>query len=350
MRRLLQLVVSLVLLAIVVWWAGPAEMLHALRDADLPWLAPAALVFAAVAVVHGVRWWVLLRPVGRIPLRDTVLALMVAKAVGVVVPLRAGAVVQVQVLGRRYALDRGAVAGTLVLEAVIDAACFLVLFIVVAPFIGGGRALTAGIWLMAAVVIVAQGAMIFLARRRGVRSGDADDRGILARVRRAADSVRGGFEAVRNPWAVAAAAALTFLDWLLASFGYAFVGRAFGLGVSPVVYLLVEVVGNLAGAVPFTQSGIGPYEVAVAQLLARRGETLELGTAYAVGAHALVLLTSLVSGGIALLLLRLRPGEVFYLRGGPDVATPNERPSPQGEEGATSEHVSPLPPRERGRR
>ena len=75
-------------------------------------------------------------------------------------------------------------------------------------------------------------------------------------------------------------------------------------------------VGNLAGAVPFTQSGIGPYEVAVAQLLARRGETLDLGTAYAVGAHALVLLTSLISGGVALLLLRLRPGEVFYLHGG----------------------------------
>jgi uncharacterized protein (TIRG00374 family) len=312
-RRLLQLVVSLVLLALVVWWAGPAKLLHALRDADLPWLAPAAVLLTAVTVVHGVRWWVLLRPVGRIPLRDAVLALMVAKAVGVVVPLRAGAVVQVQVLGRRYALDRGAVAGTLVLEAVIDASCFLALFIVAAPFIGGGPALTAGIWLMTAVVVVAQGVMMLLARRRDVRSANADDRGILARVHRTADSVRAGFDAVRNPWAVAAAAALTFLDWLLASLGYALVGRAFGLSVSPVVYLLVEVVGNLAGAVPFTQSGIGPYEVAVAQLLARRGETLDLSTAYAVGAHALGLLMTLLSGGAALVSLGLRPGEVFYL-------------------------------------
>jgi len=329
LRLLLQLAVSLALLAAVVWWAGPLELVQALGDADLRWLVPAALVFASATAVHGVRWWVLLRPVGRVPLRAAVLALIVGKAVGFVVPLRAGAVVQVQLLGRRYALDRGAVAGTLVLEAVIDAACFLALFILVAPFVGG-PALTGGIWLMAAVVVAALAALLVLARQRHVAASETGGSGILGRVQQTVEAVRAGFEAVRNPWAVTIATALTLVDWLLASCGYALVGRAFGLRVAPVVYLLVEIVGNLAAALPFTQSGIGAYEVAVAQLLTRRGETVDLASAYAVGAHALIWLTALLSGGVALALLRLRPGEVFYLRNMPET----EREA--GETSATS--------------
>jgi uncharacterized membrane protein YbhN (UPF0104 family) len=247
-----------------------------------------------------------------------VLALIAAKAVGVVLPLRAGAVLQVQVLGRRYQLDRGAVAGTLVLEAVIDAGCFLALLIITAPFIGRGAALTAGIWVMAAVVIAALAALVVLARRRVSSERAGADHGLVVRVRRLTDSVRAGFDAVRSPWAVTAAVALTSADWLLAAVGYAFAGRAFGVAVPPVVYLLVEVVSNLAGAVPFTQAGIGPYEVAVAQLLARWDIPFDLGSAYAVGAHALLLLTALAAGALALVLLRLRPNEVFYLHRQPE--------------------------------
>jgi uncharacterized membrane protein YbhN (UPF0104 family) len=210
-------------------------------------------------------------------------------------------------------VDRGAVAGTLVLEAVIDAACFLALFIITAPLIGGSRLLTTGIWVMAAAVALALVLLVLLARRRPAEAGSAAGRGLLARVWQVMESVRVGFNAVRSPWAVATASALTFADWLLASLGYAFVGRAFGLDEAPVVYLLVEVVSNLAGAVPFTQSGIGPYEIAVAQVLTRQGVSVEQAGAYAVGAHALVLLTTLVSGSVALLLLRLRLSEVFYL-------------------------------------
>src|SRR5215211_1631622 len=150
-----QLGVSLALVAGVVWWAGPGELLHAVRTADRRWLAATAPVFVLVTALHGVRWWVLLRPVGRVPLHEAVLLLFVAKAVGLIVPLRAGAVLQVQLLGHRYELNRAAVAGTLVLEAVMDAGCFLALFIVTAPLLGAGRYLTAGVWAIAAVGAVA---------------------------------------------------------------------------------------------------------------------------------------------------------------------------------------------------
>jgi uncharacterized protein (TIRG00374 family) len=325
---LLQLGVSLALLAGVVWWAGPAKLVQALGDADPRWLAPAALAFTTATVVYGVRWWVLLRPVGRVALRDAVLALMVAKAVNVVVPLHAGAVVRVQVLGRRSTLDRGALAGTVALEVVLDVACLVVLFLVLMPFIGGA-AVTGGIWVLTAAATVAVTLVVVLAKRRGRRTADAADRGVLVRVRRGVDSIRAGFGAVRNPWVVAAAAALTFADWLVASFGYALFGRAFGLDVTPLDYVMVKVAANLATALPFTQSGIGPYEVAVAHLLVRRGAAIEPAGAYAVGAHALVLLTALVSGGVALVLLRLRPDEVFYLRNVPDTAMLDDRPSPR---------------------
>jgi uncharacterized membrane protein YbhN (UPF0104 family) len=316
LRYVLQLSISLGLVAAVVWWTGPREVVNAVRGAEPRWLLAGMLIFVLVPCVHGLRWWVLLRPVGRVPVHETVLIMLAAKAVGILVPFRAGAVLQVQLLGRRYEMNRAAVAGTLVLEAVLDATCFLVLFLIAAPLVGGGPYVTGGIWLMAGIAVIAFTGLILLARRRQPATSDPVRPGIVARLGALMLSVRIGFEAVRSPAAVATAAALTLLDWSLATVGFSLIGRGFGLDVALPTYLLVEIVANLAGAVPFTQSGIGPFEVVVSQVLAARGVPSELAGSFAVGAHALLLPTWLVAGTIALLVLRVRPGEVLYLRSG----------------------------------
>ncbi|MGH2588447.1 MAG: lysylphosphatidylglycerol synthase transmembrane domain-containing protein, partial [Dehalococcoidia bacterium] len=317
LRYAAQAAVSLALVAGVIWWTGPEDVLQAVRDADPRWLAAAVAVFAVVPAIHGVRWWVLLRPVGRIPLREAVLVMLAAKAVGLILPLRAGALLQVQLLGRRYELNRGAVAGTLVLEAAIDAVCFLILFVVAAPLIGGGQYVTAVVWATAGVVILVLLALFLLARPPAAAlSGD----GMRAPLFRLVRSVREGLRALRSPGALAAAVVLTFSDWFLAVIGYALAGRALGLDASFGDYLLVEIVANLAGAIPFTQSGIGAFEVAASQILSARGVPENLAGAFAVGAHALQIATWLVTGAIALMVLRVRPGEVLYVRaehGGP---------------------------------
>jgi len=329
----LQLAVSLALLGGIVWWTGAAALWRAIRGAEPRWVLAAAGVFTLVTLVHGVRWWVLLRPLGRVSLRDAVLVLLVAKAVGKLLPLRAGAVLQVQLLGRRYALNRAAVAGTLVLEAVIDAACFLVVFLLLAPLIGGGAYLTTGIWVMALVVIAALAASLWLARRRAARAGVPLRVGLSGRLSGLLDDARAGFQAVRSPTAIALAAALTLGDWLLAALGFWCAGRAFHLDLAPPVYLLAEVVSNLTGAIPFTQSGIGPYEVALAQLMAVRGVAPDVAGAYAVGTHALMLLTALVSAALALIPLRLRLSEVLYLRAEDEVPKDQSRGSPASSSG-----------------
>src|SRR5262249_27249714 len=202
LRWALQAGFSLLLLGGVLWWTGPRALLEALREADLRWLAAAAVAFLGTTVIHGVRWWVLLRPVGRVPLWPTVLVMMVAKAVGVLLPLRAGAVLQGQLLGRRYEFNRASVAGTLVLEGVLDAACFLLVFLIAAPFIGGNRYFTDGIWLMLVVVIVALTGIFLLARRRPPSKDEVTGKGLIARVNRMVEAVREGFHAVRSPLAV----------------------------------------------------------------------------------------------------------------------------------------------------
>jgi uncharacterized protein (TIRG00374 family) len=317
-RWALQAGFSLLLLGGVLWWTGPRALLEALHEADPRWLAAAAVAFLGTTVMHGVRWWVLLRPVGRVPLWPTVLVMMVAKAVGVLLPLRAGAVLQVQLLGRRYDFNRAAVAGTLVLEGVIDAACFLIVFLIAAPFIGGNRYITDGIWLMAVVVIVALTAIFLIARRRPASKDEMTGKSLTARVNRGVEAVRQGFHAVRSPLAVTLALLCTLGDWALATVGYALAGRAFGFHLDLSDYVQVEIVSNLAGAIPFTQSGIGPYEVAVTSLLSAHGIDSDAAGAYAIGVHALILLVSLVAGGLALLPLHLRLNEVFYLRREPE--------------------------------
>lgn len=312
--------VSLALLLGVLWWVGAEAVFDTLRAADPMWLAAATAVFAVAACLHGIRWWVLLRPVCNVPLTAIVLILLAAKAVGAVVPLRAGAVFQVQVLGRRYGVDRAAVAGTLVLEAALDAGCFLLLLVIAAPLIGGGSYVTSGIWLMTVLLVAALCLLILTARRHEAQpvSSGSD---ILARIRRLVHSVRSGFLAVRSPRAVTIATVLTLSDWLLATVGFSLVGRSLGLGVAPADYLLVQVVSNLASVVPFTQSGIGPFEVAASQLLTARGAPADRAGAFALGAHALIIMARLALGGIGLAALRLRPSDVLYLRAGPRLST-----------------------------
>jgi hypothetical protein len=75
----------------------------------------------------------------------------------------------------------------------------------------------------------------------------------------------------------------------------------------------------MAISLPLAPSNIGPYEVAVAEVVAILGVARPLAGGYAIATHVLNILWVTLTGLVAMWLLGLRVQDIFYL-GGPATA------------------------------
>jgi uncharacterized membrane protein YbhN (UPF0104 family) len=75
------------------------------------------------------------------------------------------------------------------------------------------------------------------------------------------------------------------------------VGIAFGLNIDWTSYLIVTAAANASGFVVLSQGNVGPYEIITAEVLAGLGAARGAATAYAIVAHA-VLLVPVVAVGL----------------------------------------------------
>jgi uncharacterized membrane protein YbhN (UPF0104 family) len=281
-----------------------------MEDVRWEWLLLAVLFVAASKVMHGLRWWLLLRRAGRVPLAEAVLLLLAATGVSVLVPLRAGAVLQVQVLNRRHGMPRAVVMGTLVAEALLDALLLLVFAVAAVPLVGlEGGVLRAAV-LSAIVAATAAGLILLLGRRHATAAATAATDRVRAGAGALLANVARGLATLGGPASIALLLLPTLGDWLLAATAHWVVGSSFGLEVPAYAYLGVEIVGNLVGAMPLSQANVGPYDLAVQQTLAAFGVDAARATAFAVTTHATIIVAEFGVGLVAAWLLRLRPEDI----------------------------------------
>jgi uncharacterized protein (TIRG00374 family) len=325
-RVALSAAISVAFLGVLLWRGDISDLVDALGDADWGWVVAAAVLVALSKTVHGVRWWLLVRRAGPAPLGGTVLVLLAATGVSVILPLRAGALLQLQVLRRRYGVERAAVAGTLVLELFLDAAALMVLALATAPFLHLRRSWVLGGIVAALIAGVVALTVFVLARRAGrgdlAWAPERKQRSLTAFAR----SLSRGFAAAGSVRYVLLLVCVTLVDWSLATTAYALAGRAFALDVPLHAYVAVEIAGNLAGVVPLTQGNLGTFEFAVTETLVAFGATRERSLAYAVAAHLAAILAVAVTGLIAAWMLGLRRQDVFYLRAHNADPAPSEPP------------------------
>lgn len=312
LRILVQIGVTVGLIGFLLWRADLSDVLDALRGAEW-WLIPLAILLVATSkLLHGFRWWLLVRQAGDVPPRAAILILLAAVGVGVLLPFRAGAALQVQVLHRRYGIDRAAVAGSLMGEGVLDAVLVLVLVLVAVPLLGLQKGVIVGAIAGAAVMALLAGAVALLgsgrARESWFRWLPARPR---APVQRGIANLRLGMRALGRPRTAWLLLLPTMGDWLLATTAHNLVGYAFGLGVPPYAYLAVEIVGNASTALPLTAGSIGPYEVAARETLVLFGADGNRAAAFALATHASILIAEAADGLLALWALGLRKKDVW---------------------------------------
>ncbi len=307
-RLVVQTLVMLAFAALLLWRGDVGAAFRALRAADWRWTVPAAALVLLSKLAHGLRWWLLLRRLRPVPLRSAVLVLLAATGVSILLPLRAGAAVQVEVLHRRFGIDRAVTAGTLIAEGVLDTALLAVALLATVPLLAGRPpAVGVGVLLLAAGLVIVL--LLGLGRSR-LWLRLLPRRWREPAWRTVANLIR-GTAAVWNVPALPLLLLATAADWTLAATAHWLAGRAVNLDLPAVTYLVVELLTNATGAIPLTQANVGPYEFVVQEVVVALGADIGHALAFAITTHAVIIVAESTAGIVGVWLLGLPLGGMW---------------------------------------
>ena len=299
-RRWLQaagLVAAAVLVAWVVRDLNGRAFLAALEQARFSLLALAAAVNLLALAVQAWRWQRLLKPIGAIAYATSLGAMFVGFTLSSLLPARVGEVARVQIVARRMRVTVAAVAGTTVLDHVVNGVTLVPVALIVPFFEGVPLWMRKGLLLVLGVTLVA-GVLAWWAA--------APDRERVSRrgLDRLIVELRSGFAASRSPAEITRACAIGGLAWVLEAGTAWLTLAAFGVHLGPAAAVILLIAVNLAVAIPATPANLGTFEVAAMLALTALDVPRERAIACALGYHALQLVPVWLAGAVAWLRMR----------------------------------------------
>jgi uncharacterized protein (TIRG00374 family) len=308
----LQLALSAGLLAALWLLVDSSEFADSIRRADPGWLLAGAAANLFSDVLRAARWRTLLGKTEHAGLGTLTGILFLSLGLNAAVPLRAGDLARVQVLGRR-GIRRMTVLGTIAAERLLDLATFAFI-LAAATLLDAGKAVA---W--AALAYALAMAVLFVAAvavaRRGTRwAAGEPPRGLRARAKWQLGWFAHGFRALERPRAAAEALFFSLTSWTSEALVYVAVLEALDIDASVGAVLVVVVVANTVVGIPLTQASIGPYELSVTAVLAQYGVGAGAAAAFAVLVHAALVVPIVAAALVSLWALRIGPRDLLYLR------------------------------------
>ncbi len=329
-RLLVRTAVSLGLVALLLWRIDLHRAAHALRDANYVYIIPALILFAIAKLLVAQRWRVMMSEFADLPLMPLFGILLVSNLANNVMPARIGDVIRVQVPAQRYEIKRARLAATVfATESLLDGIAFAVLGLIGLALIDLNGFPTGVFW---GVLGLVAGGLIAVVPLSHLKF----DEGWTQRsyIRRLPDRARlaveeslphfiDGLAVFRNVRLGAQAIGLSFALWLIEIGMFALIGLSFGIHLSLPAWMIVMVVANMISSVPIAPSNIGPYEVAVTELLKALGIEAGVAGGFAIAAHVFNILWITVAGATAMWMLGLGLPDVFSLgrKGATDTST-----------------------------
>jgi len=256
---LLQVLISLIALGAVVWWASHQEAPQVpTTGRAIFYLISAALLYALATAVRAERWHRILHLIGVEARRPDSYSLTTVGYMGNnVLPARAGEMLRVVLLDVRTRAGKRALLGTIVAERLLDAVALGTIFVVTVYGVLDGDVLPTDRPLLiagAGLLALAIAAGIFSVLRR---------RGALQRVRDFARPLAGAPRALRSRTG-ATLLLVTFFLWALEGTVYLTVSRAVELDISTSGALYLVALTNFVAALPAAPGSIGTFDAAVA--------------------------------------------------------------------------------------
>ncbi|MEA2518553.1 MAG: glycosyltransferase 2 family protein [Chloroflexota bacterium] len=272
-----------------------------LGEADLRWVAFAAVLLSLDLVFRAFRWQRLLRPIAVVRYPPMLGYLLIGYVANNILPARLGELIRVHYLGDREGISRASALGTVVVERVVDlvavvaigSVSLLVLSVrgVVANAILVGAAVAGLFLIVLALGIVAH-------RLPGMdRVAALVER--FPTVRELARSLQGGLAVASRPRTLGEALVASAASWSVAILALAAIGQAMGVQLSIGQAALISSGIALASAVPAGPSNLGTFEFAAVEIGKAIGIPADTAFALALLLHATILVVTSVGGGIA---------------------------------------------------
>jgi glycosyltransferase 2 family protein len=255
---LLQVLISLIALGAVVWWASHQEAPQIPSSGRaLVYMISATLLYALATVVRAERWHRILHLI-RIDARraDSYSLTTVGYMGNNVLPARAGEALRVVLMDSRTRAGKRALAGTIVAERLLDAVVLGAIFVITVYFVLKGDVLPTDRPLLVAgsgFLVLLLGAIIFSVLKRH----DA-----LQRFRDFARPLAGAPRALVSRTGVGLLA-VTVLLWSLEAAVYLTVARAVELDISTSGAFYLVALTNFVAALPAAPGSIGTFDAAV---------------------------------------------------------------------------------------
>src|SRR5690606_4050344 len=239
-------------------------------------------------------------------------AFLIGNFVNNVLPLRAGDVAKIQVLGNRYGTPRASLASSVfVAEATLDAVTFVLFLIPLLALteLGEVPQLTGGVVVVLVVLAALVAAAALALAHQGHRLPVPER--WQARLEAVPGQIEEGLHALRSVPRALGAIALSVPPWLLEAGTFALVGLAFGFELGYPTFVAAMIAANVAVAIPIGLWNIGPYETLVSAVLSAAGLSATVALSYAVAVHLLVNLWISVVGLITMWVMRIGRGDVL---------------------------------------
>lgn len=288
------------------------EVKDAFAGANYWWVIASLPVYFVGLWVRTIRWQYVLRPVKRVAALRLYPVVIVGLMANNLMPARTGELVRAYVLGVRERISKSSALGTIAVDRLFDGLTLVPMMFIVALFAGRDVAFPVGFGYelsfagLSAVMAILFGAalsvLLVLVFSEGARNGLhrlvhrlAPGR-LKPKVEDILHSFYVGLEALRSPIDLAFAWVMSGASWVLEATMYYMVARGFGIDEPFYVFLLLTAAANLAIAIIASQGGVGPFELVVSRTVVAFGAASELGDAYAIGLHAVLLFPIIAIG------------------------------------------------------
>jgi hypothetical protein len=295
--------VSILLIAAIVYFVDLSQVVSAIRSADYGLLAVATVLSFAWMFMRGVVWRTLLR--GSPSYRDTMLALSEGYLLNNFLPFRLGEIGRAFILSRRSGMSFSAILPTVVIERAVDLFFTALIFLGALPFVVGAEGASRIAIAVGAVIVLALVCLYVLARNRQPaldqfhrlsarwptlqRHGG----GLL-------ESFLVGLGVLTDGWLFARFLFWMALNWALAIVNYTVIMLAFFPQTQVVWGMFGLGAAAFGGAIPSLPGGVGTFDGAIAGSLTLLTGDRSTSLAVALMARFFNYLTSIVLGGYGL--------------------------------------------------
>jgi len=293
----------------------------AFLQADYPWLVLGTVLVCLSIALRARRWQSFFSDPDRLPFGLLFGVLNVGYLVNNLLPLRAGELVRVVLLGQREDVSSAEALTTIVVERLVDTLSVIILLGAVAPFIPVPRAAARPVLLLAVATLVLAVALLLLALQRtaAIRLVAWGARLLPDRFRaeavRHADAAIDGLAALRNPRAAAEVVGLSALVYLTLGASMAAQLLAFHIRLDAAADFFVLAAATLGLVVPASPGAIGIWEgVVIASLTGVFSVDRNLATGVALVSHVIFFSPPMFFGAAYLWRLGISWGRLLGFR------------------------------------